>query len=70
LYLVVSGVNVSTAAPDINKLCSVAGCRQDSLAVRVSGCFCLLPLPEHSDAQMAGGFCRLLGLMRSVLHTT
>ncbi|KAF6262418.1 multidrug efflux transporter AcrB transmembrane domain-containing protein [Scenedesmus sp. NREL 46B-D3] len=36
LYLVVSGVNVSAAAPDVNKLCSVAGCRQDSLAVRVS----------------------------------
>eukprot|EP00882_Tetradesmus_deserticola_P005279 GHRQ01005557.1.p1 GENE.GHRQ01005557.1~~GHRQ01005557.1.p1 ORF type:complete len:730 (+),score=321.05 GHRQ01005557.1:708-2897(+) len=36
LYLVVAGVNVSSAAPDVNKLCSVAGCRQDSLAVRVS----------------------------------
>jgi hypothetical protein len=42
LYLVVSGVNVSTAAPDVNKLCSVAGCRQDSLAVRVSGQISLL----------------------------
>lgn len=36
LYLVVSGVNMSSAAPDVNKLCSVAGCRPDSLMVRVS----------------------------------
>eukprot|EP00879_Flechtneria_rotunda_P012269 GHRR01012815.1.p1 GENE.GHRR01012815.1~~GHRR01012815.1.p1 ORF type:complete len:1130 (+),score=344.72 GHRR01012815.1:967-4356(+) len=36
LFLVVEGVNVSAAAPDINKLCSVAGCNQDSLSVRVS----------------------------------
>ncbi|KAF8057679.1 NPC1 [Scenedesmus sp. PABB004] len=36
LYFVVGGVNVSADAPDINKLCSVAMCRQDSLSVRVA----------------------------------
>lgn len=35
LYLVVSGVNVTAGAPDVNKLCSVAGCQQDSLMDRV-----------------------------------
>jgi hypothetical protein len=37
LYMVVGPVSVAAGSPDINKLCSIAGCRTDSLAVRVSG---------------------------------
>lgn len=36
LYMVVGPVSVKADSPDVNKLCSVAGCRTDSLAVRVS----------------------------------
>jgi hypothetical protein len=36
LYMVVGPVSVEAASPDVNKLCSIAGCRTDSLAVRVS----------------------------------
>ena len=36
LYLVVSDVHVANGTADVDKLCSVAGCRQDSLSVRVS----------------------------------
>eukprot|EP00878_Enallax_costatus_P015127 GHUV01015839.1.p1 GENE.GHUV01015839.1~~GHUV01015839.1.p1 ORF type:complete len:1041 (+),score=174.75 GHUV01015839.1:474-3596(+) len=36
LYLVVSDVNVANGTADVDKLCSVAGCRRDSLSVRVS----------------------------------
>lgn len=35
LYLVVERTNVSARSDDVNKLCSVAGCRTDSLSVRV-----------------------------------
>lgn len=40
LYMVVGPVSVAAGSADINKLCSVAGCRTDSLAVRVSVCCC------------------------------
>lgn len=35
LLLVVRGLNVSRAAPDVNAVCSTAGCRDDSLLNRV-----------------------------------
>ena len=37
LYLVVRGLNVSGASGDADKVCSVAGCRRDSLGTRVRG---------------------------------
>lgn len=36
LYMVVGPISVKEASPDVNKLCSIAGCQPDSLAVRVS----------------------------------
>ena len=36
MYMVVGPISLSAGSPDVNKLCSVAGCRTDSLAVRVS----------------------------------
>lgn len=37
LLLIVRGLNVSRAAPDVDAVCSTAGCRDDSLLNRV-GC--------------------------------
>lgn len=37
LMLVVRGLNVSSDAPDVAAVCSVAGCRKDSLLSQVGG---------------------------------
>lgn len=37
LYIVVEGLNVSTASPHINAVCGVAGCNPNSLANQVWG---------------------------------
>jgi Niemann-Pick C1 protein len=44
LFLVVRGLNMDPAAADINTVCSISGCRKDSLLTRVSGpgsCTCV-----------------------------
>jgi len=51
LYMVVGPVSVAAESPDVNKLCSVAGCRTDSLAVRVRGW-----LSEGVRGSKQGGF--------------
>lgn len=59
LYFVVERLNVSDGAGDANAVCSVSGCRKDSLTTRVRGAppYCHVP-PWFAVANVVPASCR------------
>ncbi len=57
LFFVVSDINVTREAGDLDKVCSISGCRQDSLASRVSGCWGNVSVMPRLLTSKACGLC-------------